>query len=392
MRHTHSARLERWLGPQAVEGVSRAMRDFYWPIALHGVPGVVRAMPGGDFTGEIKAGSEASAHDRAMGCLNRLRDEQRARVAAHRMASSPFRSRVDQRQHAFASLSALITAGTTGGKRQNINFAKTGVASNAIGNGIDLWGAAGHPVAGAAGGAAPGGTAPTRSTAGALPFINPSSADTTHFVTGYATGSVAANTLLLYDRLFMVAKTMNSTAIEGVTGVPSRYQSTNSAALNYIGGNFCFPSIPTTVLANTAHNWLAGDVGSPTQGCTYWDHAGALSPFQLIAGVAACVVRGIDLVAGSWFMPLASGDFGVGRLGTMQASAAVATGTIDFVLGHPIAFMPCPVANMVCIVDGINTAFNLETIFDDACLSLLEMPKPATTATTYCGMVTAVSE
>lgn len=391
--HTHSQRLERWLGPQAVEGVSRAMRRFYWPVALHGVPGVVYAMPGGDFRGEIRAGQEASAVDRALDALNRHERARRAAVAQHRIVISPFRREIDRRAHAFASLSALIAAATTGGKKVDVIFNKTGVASNAAGNCIDLWGAAGQPAAGAAGGAAPAGTVPTNSTAGALGFRNASvNANTSRFTTGWANASVAGNTLLLYDRLFAAAKTMNSTAIEGVTGVPTRYQSQVATNDDYIGGNFCFPSVPTTVLANTAHNWLAGDVGSPTQGMTYYDQAGVQSAFQLIAGVAACVVRGLDLAAGNWFIPLASTDVGVGRLGTMQCSAAVATGTIDFVIGHAIAFLPCPVANMTCIVDGINTAFNLAKVFDNACLALLELPKPATTATVYSGQLTTVSE
>jgi hypothetical protein len=91
-------------------------------------------------------------------------------------------------------------------------------------------------------------------------------------------------------------------------------------------------------------------------------------------------------------MPLAAGDSGIKNLTQMQCSALVATGTIDFVIGHPIAFMPCPIANIVCTLDGIYTAFNLTRIYDSACLSLLEMPKTATTATTYSGQVTMVAE
>jgi hypothetical protein len=53
--------------------------------------------------------------------------------------------------------------------------------------------------------------------------------------------------------------------------------------------------------------------------------------------------------------------------------------------------MPCPIANIVCPVDGINTAFNLARIFDSACLAFLEVIKPATTATTYTGSFTAVA-
>jgi len=69
----------------------------------------------------------------------------------------------------------------------------------------------------------------------------------------------------------------------------------------------------------------------------------------------------------------------------------VATGTLYFVIGHPIAWMPCPIANLVCVVDGINTAFNLARIFDNACLSFLEVIKPSVTATTYNGSFTAVA-
>ena len=91
-------------------------------------------------------------------------------------------------------------------------------------------------------------------------------------------------------------------------------------------------------------------------------------------------------------MPLSAGDAGVKALTQMQCSALLASGTIDFVVGHPIAFFPCPVANMVCIVDGINTAFNLTTVFDNACLAFLEMPKPSTSAASYSGIISAVAE
>lgn len=371
--HTHSDQLERWLGPEAVNGVSRAMRDFYWPIAVHGVPGAVYAMPGGDFTGKILAGSEASAMQRANDILRRVRRNRFARAAmSHRQLG------------AFASLSALIAA-ATGGKSQSLFFSRVGVASNAIGNCIDLWATTGgQPAAGAAGAAAPGGTAQTNSSTGALPYVNPANANTGHFVSGFTTASVINNSLLLYDRLFSVAKTMASTGTEAVSGTFSRYQSQTGTNSDYIGGNFCFPSNPTTVLAATAHNWTV---------CQYTDQGGnTTQSFPSAAGVSACVKWGVDLAVGKWFMPLASGDVGVKALTQMQCDASVATGTIDFVVGHPIAFMPCPVANLVCPMDALYTAFNLTFVYDNACLALLEMPKPATTATNYSGQINIVAE
>jgi hypothetical protein len=371
--HTHSDRLERWLGAAHVEQLSRAMRDWPGPaIALHGVPGAVYAAKGGDFVGEIRAGQEVCAADRAAMRLKQLRREQLARAGRYR-----------RQLGAFGSLSALIAA-ATGGKKQELFFNKAGVASNAVGNCIDLWTLGNQPAAGAAGGAAPGGTSPTNATAGALPYANPANANTGHFTTGYALGTVAPNTLLLYDRLLAVAKTMNSTATEAVSGTFARYQNASATASDYIGGNFCFPSVPTTVLAATAHNWTV---------CQYTNQAAATGKsFPSIAGVSACVKNGIDLAANNWFLPFAAGDVGVKALTQMQCSALVATGTVDFVVGHPIAFMPCLTAYLVCLIDGINTAFNLTFIYDNACLALLEMPKAATTATTYTGQVTAVAE
>lgn len=368
--HTHSQRLERWLGAAAVDSLSRASREFYWPIAVHGVPGAVYAMPGGDFVGEIRAGQEMSAVDRAMGWLARERKRVVTRAGHLRRQAG-----------AFGSLDALVAA-ATGGKKQELFFQKAGVLANAIGSANTLFRVGASPVAGAAAAAAPGGTVPTSATAGALPFVNPANANTNHFVAGYAAAQNPSNTLLLYDRLMAVAKTMNSTATEAVTGVPTRYTNT-AVGDDYIGGNFCFTEVGT-VLPATAHNWTV---------CQYTDQAGnTANAFGSVAGVSAGVSSGLDFAAFTWFFPLASGDVGVKALTQMQCSALVATGTIDFVVGHPIAYLPCPLANMICVVDGVYTAFNLTKIFDSACLALLEMPKPTTGATNYTGQITVVAE
>jgi len=126
----------------------------------------------------------------------------------------------------------------------------------------------------------------------------------------------------------------------------------------------------------------------------YLDQDNLSSNMPVATGVSACVVGGIDLAAGqgSWFAPLALGDVGIKALTNMQSSAAVATGTMDWVIGHPIAINACPIANMACLDDGLYTALNLTAIFDNACLSFIELPKPATTATTYSGILRAVSE
>jgi hypothetical protein len=280
----------------------------------------------------------------------------------------------------FSSLSDLISEATANGKRREYTFQKAG-ATGVVNVANSLWGLGNLPPAGANASNAPGGDAPTDATTGAFPIDNVST-DTRHFVMAALTASVAANSLLLYDRIFQVNKTMASTSTESVTGVPSRYQSSTSTAADYAGGNFCFVEVGGTALAATAHNWTV---------CQYRNQAGTdAQSFPSMTGNSGAIVRRLDHPAGSWFMPLNGSDVGVMDLAQMQCSASVATGVINFVIGHPLAFLPCPAANLVCLIDGINTAFNLVRIFDDAAMAFLEMPKPATTATTYSGSITAV--
>jgi hypothetical protein len=366
-RSTHGARLERWLGAPTVEHLSQAMA--HWPgppIAVGGVPGNVWAHRGGDFHGIIKSGQVLSALEFGMMRLKRILSNYGRRQQQYCGAG-------------FASLSDLI-AEATAGKRREILFQKAG-ATGVVGVTNSLWRLGNQPAAGAAGSAAPGGRAPTGATTGAVYGLDNVSADTRHFVAANVVASLA-NTLLLYDRIFDVAKTMNSTATESVTGVPTRYQSSTTTAADYAGGNFCFVEVGGTALAATAHNWTV---------CLYRNQAGTdAQTFPSLTGNASAIVDRLDHPVSSWFMPLASGDTGVMDLGQMQCSAAVATGLINFVVGHPIAWIPCPIAQLMSTVDGINTAFNLVRIFDDAALAWLEVSKPATTATNYSGSVTLV--
>ena len=372
MRHTHSDRLERWLGADKVAQLSAAMcnRDAKWygkPIAVHGVPGLVYATKDGDFIGAIDAGYEVSAIDRAEDIIRRHHRMQRARMA-----------RVRRQSGAIGSLDQALAAYFGGGNR-TFSFNKAGT-TGVVGATNTLWFVGSQPAAGSAAAAAPGGTVPTDATTGSWAFDNPSSG-TQHFVFGNPIASVAANTLLLYDRLFSVTKTMNSSTTEAVTGVPTRYQSTTAGAADSAENNFLMIEC-RTVLAATAHNWTV---------CTYTDQSnntGATLPS--VTGNSGNIVNRLDQPAGTWFCPLASGDTGIRNLTQMQCSASVATGAIDFTIGHPIAFMPCGIANFVCEKDGLTTSISLERIFDDACLAFLEICKPATTATTYNGTFTTL--
>lgn len=369
-RKSVSSQVEKWLGREEAERLSAAMSGWYGPrIALAGVPGAAYIDKDGDFSGKVYGSRFSAFVDHARSSIAR-----RVKLFGRAMRRTL--------PAGFASLSELIAAMSTSGGNRYYMYNKAGT-TGVVASTNTLWFVGNQPAAGAAAGAAPDGTVPTSATTGALLFANPSGGDTQHFVSGFATASVAANTLLLYDRLFSVTKTMNSTGTQSVTGVPTRYQSQTSTNPDYIGGNFLFIECRAALPA-TAHNWTT---------CLYTDDAGNEDQtLPSVTGISSCIVNRLDQPTGSWFCPLASGDVGIKNLDQMQCSALVASGNIDFTIGHPIAFLPSPVANMINVIDGINSAMSLVRIFDDACLAFLEVCKPATTATTYSGyFCTAVS-
>jgi hypothetical protein len=364
----HASKLERFLGADQISNLQGSMRGWYGPpIAIARVPGRVHVRSDGDFVGDLNIGRWSSLADKSIEqAQQHLKDA--ARGARHHAG--------------FSSLSDLISEATAGGKRREFLFSKTG-ATGVANVTSSLWGAGTMPAAGANASNAPGGDVLTSATTGAFPFANPAGGDTQHFVTGYPLASISGNTLLLYDRLFQVNKTMNSTATEAVTGVPTRYQSSTSTDPDYSGGNFLFAEVGGTALAATAHNWTV---------CQYTNQAGtAAQVLPSVTGASGAVVRRLDHPIGFWFAPLASGDTGIKALTQMQCDAAVATGVVNFVMGHPIAWLPCPINSLICVADGLNSAFNLARIFDNAALGFLEICKPSTGATAYTGSFTTVA-
>lgn len=368
MKHVHSQRLERWLGTDRVEKLSREFRDWYGPpVHLLDVPGSVRVTAGGEFIGPFENGYFASAADSFRDYLYRLWKNSGTYQPAMMGVG-------------FASISDALSR-ASGGFQQlmNGNIAKTG-PTGVVGAASTLWRLGAMPAAGAVGSAAPGGRIPTSATTGAMAYTNPSSG-TLHMTGADFSASVINNSLLVYDRLFDVAKTMNSTTTEAVTGVPTRYTSTTSTNMDYIGGNFLFIEVGGTALAATAHNWTT---------CLYTNQAGTTGQtLPSVTGNSAAIVDRLDMPLNTWFCPLASGDSGIKALTQMQCSAAVATGVIDFVIGHPLGVMLFPVINSLLPFNWLTSRNLAPRIFDNAAVSLLELPKPATTATTYNGTLYA---
>lgn len=359
--------VERWLGAEKIRHLQNCMKGWYGrPICLLDVPGSLWITADGDFVGHVNGGYFGSAMDYFEAKIRRYVKE----------LSKP---QYGYCNAGFASISDAL-ARASQGFSQRRPFNKVG-PTGVVGVTSSLWRVGPQPAVGATPAAAPGGTAFTSSTTGALAFANPASG-TNHLVGADVSASVINNSLLVYDNLFGVAKTMNSTAAEAVTGVPTRYQSTTNTNADYIGDNFGFIQVGGTALAATAHNWAS---------CTYTDQANAASTLPSLTGNSAAIVDRLDHPAAQWFAPLESGDVGIKAWTNMQCSAAVATGVVWFMIGHPLGFMSFPVINSLLPFDWLTNRDQAPRVFDNACVAFLEPLKPATTSTTYTGRIVTTS-
>ena len=364
-RSPHSARLERWFGKERLAEISQLTAGPKWygpPIHLLDCPGSVRLTKDGDFLGPFERGVFMSALDSLEAAVRRA-----AKVPKYGFHTG------------FTSISDALSRGS-GGFSRKLMFHKTGTAGVvAVTSSLHKVGTT--PIAGVAAAAAPGGTAFVDSDTGGFTFDNPAAGS--YRLTGAnVSASVLGNSLLLYDRTFGVLKAMASTATQAVTGVPTRYQSTTSTNEDYIGGNFGFVEVGLTALAAPAHNLPV---------CTYLDQANAASTMPSLVGNSAAIVHRLDHPVGQWFAPLEAGDTGIKAWTQMQCSASVATGLINFVIGHPIGFMSMPLANTVFPFDWLTNIDQAPRIFADAYLAFLEITKPSTTATNYTGIINMTS-
>lgn len=366
MKSTHSQRLERWLGRERIENLSKCMKGWYGPpIHLLDCPGSVRVCGDGDFIGPFERGIFYTAIDALRDAYNRA-----MKVPPYRLYAG------------FASISDALSR-ASGGYSQIRVFNKVG-ATGVVAVTSSLWRLGPQPPAGSAPAAAPGGTAFSSSSTGAISFADPASG-TLHLVGADISASVINNSLLLYDLIYGCNKTMASAANESVTGVPTRYQSSTSTDANYAGGNFLFIQVGGTALAATAHDW--GVAGGSNE-CLYRNQDGTDNCIMpVLTGNASAIVDRLDHPVSQWFAPLASADTGIMDLAQMRCSASVATGVIWFMIGHPLGFMSFPVINSLLPFDWLTNRNQAPRVFDSACLALLEPMKPATGTTTYTGSI-----
>lgn len=363
MLSPHSGHLERWIGANACEQVSAAMRGSHFdPIQFAVGDGSVFVGRDGDFSGRMGWGYFASYNDwiaDRQAAIQRLR-----RVYARR----------GWKQNGTLTGRDSMIAAISGGKSQMVGLGKTGVTGVAnISN--SLWDVGAQPAAGSTS-AAGAGSSPTNATTGGFLYDNASGGDTMHFLGCTVVPTVGNNLLLLYDRFFQVNHNI-ATDPQAISGTPTRYQDTTAK-------NTFLSVFVTTALG----------AGTPTLTISYVDDAGntaeAAAAQTIVASAIARRFPFAASVGNGWFIPLNSGDRGVRALTNSDLSAA-STGNIDLVLGKPIAWIPCPVANQPIFFDATLTPACLQPIAASACLAINEINKGATTATSYSGSITVCS-
>lgn len=365
----NSTHLERWLGADVIGRLQRDMRGWYGlPIAIADVPGEVSIAADGDFVGRIDGGQYFTGLDRAREAEINLR-KARARLLAHRHKQSGMAG--------FTSLSDLISEATVAGKQQLLGgvLYKNGTVGG-LGSSNSLFRVGASPVAGTAAAAVPGGTVPTSASTGAMNFTNPGGGDLQYVTGGDLTTSVSPMSLLLYSRIFAAAVNPNSAVLQSITGVPTLYQNATGGLADSIVGNFVFFEIGTA-LAATAHNITF----------SYKDQSNNVAETApVVTGLSGGIVNRLDHLL-TWFCPLNGPDTGIRNLTDVTFSAAVATGAIDAVIGHPHCWFGLPSSNFITPFDFVFQRMAPSRIFDNSCLALLEVQKSVSTASTYTGTI-----
>lgn len=364
---THAQRLERWAGADVVANLQQTMKDFPRnapPVAVAGMPGLVYVRGGGDIVGRLEGGYFSNAVDY---------NAQKYRGALKRWA----RQQARQANAGFTSLSDLISEATSGGKSQQLLFQKAPTTGTTVGNAVVARNIGNLPAARGTGGTSGTGVKATRATTGALKFANPTGGDQTH-LTNISLQASAVSSLLLMDVLWDMTynhASSTSTAVDSANR-PDRYQTAALAPGNFISGEI------TSALSATAHNLTV----------TYVDDAGntAEAAAAYAAPVSAVALR-TPTVAGQWFVPLNSPDAGARYLTNIaQSTITSVTGTTTWFVAHPLALVPVYIANVPFFFDGINSAFSLERIYDDACLGFMTPAIAATGTITYNGLIRLV--
>lgn len=277
----------------------------------------------------------------------------------------------------------LLIAAMTGGKLYRSFFSKNSTTNPVANNWMDLWPVGGFPTVGTYPGAAATAVQKSDADVGAMLHGGNVSSSVKNIVSAYATSSATFPTIMLYDRVLTYdASTITNGAV-AFTNV--------LAAQRYASGapGLLVCTTCQTVLGSTASYYTVlqytDDAGNASQSAPV--NLAATSSI-IISAAAPSTTLGARVVFPSAnaatvplgpFMPLAAGDNGVRLLSTRTMSAAN-TGTLCYVLMHPLAIVPIQAATVTCMIDTVMQLAGMEIIYDGACVSALGFWPAATGA------------
>jgi hypothetical protein len=225
--------------------------------------------------------------------------------------------------------------------------AKTGILQS-------LWSAGGNPAAGATPPTGSG-SVPTSVTAGAIPFVDPTSGNTLYLARMLATSSSNA-TLILYDRVVHTS---------GLSGTVTTAQTVNTTPVTRNAGS------------NNVGAFLEWYTGTGSTAATatvsYTNQSGT-------AGRTGTVILPGSVIAGETYpVLLASGDTSV--LSVQTVTLSVSTGTAGN-FGVTLANRVCSIVLLANIGQVLDYAgLGLPVIQPDACLAYHLLPSTTSTGT-----------
>lgn len=279
----------------------------------------------------------------------------------------------------FSSNDDLLNEVTVNGKYTRVDFNKiTGAAAYTAGRWYDMSPLNGYPIANAWAGTALNWRSCDELTGNGtqifgLPNGGNVSTDTKHVlngsaITGVATG-VPAQLMLVDMQGYFPGINMNVSTLQTLVGTPTLRYTDGVGIRAYL--------VNTATTGATAHNLsmsytnqsgTAGRTLPVTVSCT----ASAITPHITHSGTAANNYGP--------FLPMASGDYGIRSVQSVQLSAASGAGTAALVLAKPLLSIPITTLSVASERDFVNQLPSFPQIKDGACLTWLYFTGAATAA------------
>jgi hypothetical protein len=265
----------------------------------------------------------------------------------------------------FSSIDDLVNE-MTGGKFWRIDWNKiTGGSAYTAGRWYDMSILGGYPIANPYTGTALTSTQLTDASTGAMWHGGNVSTDTKHIVNGgvwSAVSTAVPGVWLICDfLLFYPGINMNVNTLQTLT---------NSAGLpRYTDGKGVRAFlVVTTATGGTAHNL---SMSYTNQGGT----SGETLPVTVACTASAIVghITHSGTAANNYgpFLPLASGDYGIRSVQSVQLSAASGAGVACLVLARPLCAIPIVSASVSAERDFLNQLPSLPKVYDGAFIGLL---------------------